>query len=60
MDKKRSPLRVSFILKAVAVAMGFASVAISGLKTGPVEQVGLLLSIGLSCLALSSLNDKND
>jgi len=56
-DKKTGPLRVSFVLKAVAVAMGITSVVISVLKNGPIEQIGLLLGIGLACLAISSLND---
>lgn len=57
MLKKRVLLKISFVLKAIAMAMGVASVGISYLKTGSIQQIGLLLGVGLACLAISTLND---
>jgi|LSQX01.3.fsa_nt_gb hypothetical protein len=57
MLKKRVLLKISFVLKAIAMAMGVASVGISLLKTGSFEKIGLLLGVGLACLAISTLND---
>lgn len=57
MPKERALLKVSFVLKAIAMAMGVASVVISVRKAGSIEQIGLLLGIGVACLAISSLND---
>ncbi len=55
--EKRISLKISFVLKAVAVAMGVGSIVLSVLQTGKVEQICLLLGIGLGCLAISTLND---
>jgi hypothetical protein len=51
---------VQLVLKAVALAMGVASVVLSLLHTTPVETNVMLLGIGLFALGLAALNQNGD
>ena len=48
------------VLKAVALAMGVASVVLSFLGTTPVQTNVILLGIGLFALALAALDQETD
>ena len=48
------------VLKAVALAMGVASVVLSFLGTTPVQSNVILLGIGLFALALAALDQETD
>ena len=48
------------MLKAVAFAMGVASVVLSFLGTTPVQTNVILLGIGLFALALAALDQETD
>jgi hypothetical protein len=51
---------VQLVLKAVALAMGVASVVINLLGVAPAQTMITLLGIGLFCLALAALDQEED
>ena len=51
---------VNLILKAVALAMGVAVIVLSALKELDTSSAITLLGIGVTCLAVSSLQNKNE
>ena len=57
--KERSEI-VQLVLKAVAMAMGVASVVLSILGTVPVETNVILLGIGVFALGLAALDRETD
>ena len=57
--KERSEI-VQLVLKAVAMAMGVASVVLSILGTVPVETNVMLLGMGLFALGLAALDRETD
>ena len=56
---KAQPI-ITLALKAVALAMGVASVVLSILNTATVEVTMVLLGVGLFALALASLQQTKD
>jgi len=57
--KKVNSKTISFILKAVPLAMGVAVVVLSILNEIEVHSAVIMLGIGLACLSLGSL-DKSE
>lgn len=51
---------IQLVLKAVALAMGVASVVIGLLGAAPAETIVILLGIGLFCLALAALDQEEE
>lgn len=59
MEKERQHI-VQFVLKAVGMAMGVASVVLSILRVVPVETNVMLLGIGVFALGLAALDRATD
>ena len=59
-EKKDITPMVHIIMKAIALAMGVAVVVLSNLKELDVNSGLGMLGIGLACLAISSLSQKNE
>ena len=57
---KDRPQILQLVLKAVALAMGVASVVIGLLGAAPAETIVILLGIGLFCLGLAALDQEED
>jgi len=57
--KKTNSKTISFILKAVPLAMGVAVIVLSILNEIEVYSAVIMLGIGLACLSLGSL-DKSE
>ena len=46
---------VNLVLKAIALAMGVASVVLNIMGTDTLQGTGTLLGLGLTCLAITAL-----